>query len=249
MKEVLKQLPQENIVYLGDTAHLPYGSKSPEAILNYTLNNVSFLLQKKIKLLIVACFSASSYALETLEKRLSIPVIGVIQCGLKKLFETTKAKRVAILGTTSTIRSGVLQNLIHTSDPSSVVFPIACPLFVPFIEEGFHEHRALRIIAEDYLAYLKTKDIDTALLACTHYPLMRPIIQEVLGYDTALIEPAETTALAAMNCLEEKGLLNRQNKKPRHRFYATDDPEKFRLSATRFLGTNIPKVLLNGQLA
>lgn len=242
MKEVVKHLPYENIVYFGDTARLPYGNKSPQAILRYTLENVSFLLDQKIKILIVACFTASSHALETLEQKLSIPVIGVIQSGFETLMNATRSKKVAILGTASTIKSGILQSLITKQDPSAIVYPIACPLLAPLIEEGLIDHPATRMIVEHYLSPLKEKDIDATLLACTHYPLIRQAIQEVLGPSVQLIEPAECCALKAKEWLESKGMLNRIQSKPVYEFFASDDPEKFRCLAHQFLGAEVKEV-------
>ncbi len=242
MREVLRYLPHEHVIYLGDTARLPYGNKSPGTVLRYTLDNVSFFLEQKIKFLIVACFTASSHALRELEQRLQIPVIGVIKYGLNELLASTKLKRVALLATASTIKSGILQSLIHKHDPSIAVFPAPCSLFVPFIEEGLSDHSALRSVAHHYLDRLK--DIDAALLACTHYPLIQPMIQEVLGNHVQLISPAESCAIAAKNFLSSLDLLNLQKSKPSHRFYVTDDPEKFRLLTASFFGSEIDEVTL-----
>lgn len=244
MREVLRYLPHEHLIYLGDTAQLPYGNKSPQAVLRYTLDNVSFLLEQKIKCLIVACFTASSHALEELEQKLQIPVIGVIKYGLNELLASTKTKRVAVLGTASTIKSGSVQSLIHRRNPSIAVFPVACPLFVPFIEEGLMDHPALRSVAHHYLDFLKEKEIDAALLACTHYPLIRPIIQETLGSHVQIIGPAECCAIAVKNSLSSLALLNPLKIKPSYQFYVTDDPEKFRLLTASFFGSEIDEVKL-----
>lgn len=242
MKEVVKHLPQENIVYFGDTARLPYGNKSPQSILRYTLDNVSFLLDQKIKILIIACFTASSHTMETLEQKLSIPVIGVIQSGFKSLMDASSSKKVAILGTSSTIKSGVLQRLIFKQDPSAIVYPIACPLLAPLIEEGLADHPAARMIVEHYLQPLKETDIDAALLACTHYPLIRHGIQEVLGPSVQLVQPAECCALQTKELLASEGLLNQKKSKPVYEFFASDDPEKFRSLARHFLGEEVKEV-------
>lgn len=241
MKEVVKHLPNENIVYFGDTARLPYGNKSPQAILRYTLANVSFLLDHKIKILIIACFTASSHTLEILEQKLSIPVIGVIQSGFEALAAAT-AKKIAILGTSSTIRSGVLQTLISKRDPSIAVHPIACPLLAPLIEEGLAGHPAARMIVEHYLQPLKENNIDAALLACTHYPLIRDTIQEILGPSVQLIEPAECCAIKAKEQLASQGVLNQSKLEPVYEFFASDDPDKFCYLAHQFMGAEIKKV-------
>lgn len=238
MREVARLLPAENLIYLGDTAHLPYGNKSPQTVLQYALENASFLLAKGIKLLMIPCHTACSHALPTLQKSLPIPVIGVIQPGLSLIKE---AKRIAILGTTSTIDSGIYQSLLQKQNPDAQIYARACPLFVPLIEEGFHLHSSAPLIASSYLNELKGK-IDVALLACTHYPLIRNVLQQVLGPDVRLIEPAEQCAIAARETLAAQGLLNPGAEKPTYQFYATDDPDKFRCFGEVFLGSKIERV-------
>jgi len=239
MREVVRHLPHENLIYFGDTAHQPYGNKSPQTVLRHTLENVSFLLDRKIKMLIVACFTASTHALEALEQKLSIPVIGVIQSGFEELMTATRSKRVAILGTNSTIKSGVLQTLIMQRESSAIVFPIACPLLAPLIEEGLADHPATRMIVEYYLDPLKEKHIDSALLACTHYPLIRSAIQESLSHAVQLVEPANCCALKAKSWLLSHGLLNLQKTNPVYEFYVSDDPDKFRHLTKQFFGSEI----------
>jgi glutamate racemase len=239
MKEVVRHLPNENLIYLGDTANLPYGNKSPQTIIELAQQNATFLLSKQIKLLIIACHTACSRALETLQKSLPIPIIGVIQPGVELLLRTTRTQRVAILGTTSTIESGVFQSLIQKTHPHVQIYPIACPLFVPLIEEGHHNTQAATLIAHSYLEPLKKAKVDTVLLACTHYPLMRAVLQQVLGPDVQLVEPAELCAIQAREFLQSSQLLNTQNEKPHYEFYASDDPEKFRRLGKHFLGDEI----------
>ncbi len=241
MREVVRQLPHENMIYLGDTARLPYGNKSPQAVLRYTLDGASFLLERKAKLLIVACFTASSHALEALEQKLSIPVIGVIQSGFEELMAQAP-KRVAILGTSSTIKSRVLQSLILEKSPSATIFPIACPLLAPLIEEGLSDHPATKLIIKHYLAPLHAENIDSVLLACTHYPLIRSAIQEILGPRVQLIEPAQRSALEAKERLASHGLLNLDKRVPSYEFYATDDPAKFHRLTNQFFGSEIKEV-------
>jgi glutamate racemase len=238
MREVARLLPDENLIYLGDTAHLPYGNKSPQTVLQYALENASFLLAMGIKLLMIPCHTACSHALPTLQKSLPIPVIGVIQPGLDLLKGT---QRIAILGTTSTIDSGIYQSLLQEQNPKAQIFAQACPLFVPLIEEGFHLHTSATLIADSYLHKLKGK-IDVALLACTHYPLIRNVLQQALGSDVKLIEPAEQCAIAAREALADANLLNPGGEKPLYQFYATDDPEKFRCFGEIFLGSKIERV-------
>lgn len=238
MKEVARLLPQENLIYLGDTVNLPYGNKSPETVLQYALENADFLMSLDIKLLIIACHTACSHSLEVLQKKLPIPVFGVIQPGLALL---QSSKKVAILGTSSTIESGIYQTLAKKKWPHLEVFSQACPLFVPLIEEGFFNHESATLIAESYLAHLKGK-VDSILLACTHYPLIRSTLQRVLGDGIKLFEPAEECALQTRDYLAKNLLLNPQQSKPRYRFYASSDPEKFRKFGKVFFGSEIENV-------
>ena len=226
-KEIIHRLPHEDIIYLGDTAHMPYGNKSTESIIRYTIDGTKILLDRNIKLLVIACHTASSHALQALSAAISIPIINVIEPGFDLLMKTTKTGRVAILATEATIRSGVYQQMITNTYPQTAIFPIACPLFAPLIEEGLIDHLSTRLIAEHYLAPLQTAKIDAALLACTHYPLIRPLIQEIVGQDTILIEPAEKCAEQVQAQLSALSLLNWQITPPKYQFYATDCIEKF----------------------
>ncbi len=238
MREVARLLPYENLIYLGDTAHLPYGNKSPEAVISYALENGAFLMEKGIKLLIIPCHTACCHAISLLQEQLPIPVIGVIEPGLKLL---KKIERIGVLGTTSTIESGLYQTLIKRQNPKAEILAKACPLFVPLIEEGFYNHPSMDLIAESYLAPLNGQ-IDAALLACTHYPLILPSLQKVLGPQVALIEPAEQCAIQAKDHLSKAGLLNLEKKKPTYEFFATDDPEKFQKLGEIFFGSLIERV-------
>ena len=244
-REVSRILPQENVIYFGDTARLPYGSKSPEAIVRYSLECASFLYQQGIKLLLVACHTASAHALEILQEKLPIPVIGVVQPGFELLMENTRKQRVAILGTASTIASNVYQNLIRQHYPLAQIFPIACPLFVPLAEEHFFEGAAADLIAEHYLKPLQSADIDAVLLACTHYPLLKKAIQKAIGPSIKMIEPAQSCAMMARSLLSAAHLINLQDEKPRYQFYATDHPERFAALAKTFLGHEIQLTLIH----
>ncbi len=238
MKEIIRLLPNEHLIYLGDTAHLPYGNKSPETVRYFAQDNASFLVHLGIKLLIIPCHTACTHALEILQQTLPIPVIGVIQPGLNLL---TKCRNLAVIGTSSTIKSGVYQSLIQQQFPHIQVFAQECPLFVPLIEEGLHNHPAARLIAETYLLPLKNR-IDSLLLACTHYPLMRPTLQAVLGEHVQLIEPAQQCALATHHLLTQLHLLNTTKTIPTYRFFASDDPSKFCRLGQHFLELEIESV-------
>jgi len=232
LREIQKILPHEDILYLGDTARVPYGTRSPETILQYTLQAASFLIQQKIKLLILACHTACSHALTTLQLQLPIPVVGVIQSNLSQLKTFSPKQGIAILGTTGTIHSRLYQKLLHETFPSLPLYPVACPLFVPIIEEGLAHHPATHLIAEHYLQHLRAQPIDAALLACTHYPLLRPILQKVIGEHVTLIEPA--VAEEVRTILMRQGNLQPISHTARLQFCSTDDPEKFEKLARLF---------------
>lgn len=242
MREVMRLLPHENIIYFGDTARVPYGTRSPETIIRYTREGISFLLECGIKLLIMACHTACAQSFNIMKEEFSIPMLGVIESGCQQLIHSTKRGRVAVLGTSSTIKSGIHKSFILEFAPHIEVFPVACPLFVPLIEEGFIDHHATSLIAEHYLTPLKEHKIDAALLACTHYPLLHQTIQKILGPEISLIEPAEITARKSRDLLAFLDLQNKDNIVPDHKFYASDDPDKFSKLANFFLGSPVNRV-------
>lgn len=207
LREIAKLLPQEQFVYLADKAHMPYGNKSPEKITEYSLRCAHFLLNKNSKCIVIACHTASAYACEELQKQLPIPVIGMIQPSFASLMHATKSLRVAILGTEGTIRSHVYQNLIQRHHPKAAVFPIACPLLASLIEKRWPERPCIHEWIKRYLAPLKTASIDTALLACTHYPIIQQEIQEELGAGVAVIDPAKACAETVKDLLTAASLL------------------------------------------
>lgn len=234
-QEVVKQLPHENLVYLGDTANFPYGNKSPEDILRFSQENADFLLSKNIKLLVIPCYTASSHAYESLQRTLSIPVITVAKSGIEQLAVSTQTNSVAILGTTRTIESGFLQTQLLAINPLLQIQAIACPLFASFVEEGLHNHPILRQIAKHYLAPLKKAAVDCALLACTHYSFLTPIIQETLGPNVQLISPASYCAKEITNFLDKAKMLNPSRETPKHTFYVTAHSPNFHDQAKIFI--------------
>lgn len=239
LREVMRLLPQEDLIYLGDTARLPYGNKSSGSIIQYTLECAHFLLEQKIKLLVIACNTASAHALEVLQETLPIPVVGVIQSGFELLMQTTRTQRVAILATQSTIASNVYQNLIQQHYPQASIFPIACPLFVPLAEEHFFDHPAAELIAVHYLQSLEAANIDAALLACTHYPILRKAIEKALPPAVKILDPGQACAKLVRSLLAASALQNNQEKKPRYQFFATDHTQRFAHLAKTFLGQEI----------
>lgn len=236
-------LPNEKIIYFGDTARLPYGNKSPETIIRYSLENAQFLMGLGIKILVVACHTACSQAFSQLEKAFSIPVVGVIPTFSGHLKELEGKKHVAVLGTRGTISSGVYQALFHHHLPHVTLSAVACPLFAPLVEEGYIDHPIAQMAVAEYLHPLKANPIDAVLLACTHYPLLAPLIQKELGEKTLLIDTGVSCAHAVKEALTKQGLLAPKNSGPAELFYVSDDPDKFRLLGKTFLSRPIESVL------
>jgi glutamate racemase len=226
MQQIMQTLPQESLIYFGDTARVPYGGKSRETIIRYSLENANFLLEKGIKLLVVACNTASAFALDALKEQLPIPVIGVIEPGAEKAASISKNQRIAVLGTKGTIQSGAYQREIKTLVPQATIIPIACPLFVPLVEERLFHHPATRLIIKEYLQPLRNQEIDTVLLGCTHYPFLKHFIQEEMGSDVQLVDSASTCAEKICKLLKQQKL-NSMSPKPTYHYYVSDDPRKF----------------------
>lgn len=242
MNAIRHALPHENIIYFGDTARLPYGNKSRETILRCVVECAHFLLSKKIKLLVIACHSACSYALDQLLLTFPLPVIGVIPPAVEQLKLLPRAQKIAILGTRATIASGVYQDQVKEQLPSAFVTAIPCPLFVPLVEEGYTHHPLTEMAVQEYLRPLREDRVDAALLGCTHYPLLSGMIQKELGERVALIDPALACANKVAEVLQEKDLLNPQTEPPRYEFYVSDDPTKFRQLGQQFLSYPIEDV-------
>lgn len=243
MNAVQELMPHEDIIYFGDTANLPYGNKSAEAIANYTLKNTEFLVSLGIKLLIIACHTACSATYDLLSQKLSVPVVGVVRPSVHLLKEQVKEGTIALIGTRRTIQSKMYQKLISEQIPTSEVISLACPLFVPIVEEGYAKHPIARSIVKEYLHPLKDKKIEALLLGCTHYPLLSSHIQEEIGALTKLIDPAIGCAQEAKEILKEKGWLCDRKHEPSYTFYVSDDPEKFRCFGRHFFQHPMEHVL------
>ena len=235
LHEIVRALPAEETIYLGDTGRAPYGTKSAETITRYTLESVDFLVGRGIKLLVVACNSASAVALDAIRARWSVPVIGVIDPGARAAVERTRTGRVGVVGTEATISSGAYTRALRQLGPSLEIYLRACPLFVPLAEEGWTEGPIARLVAETYLASLARSGIDTLVLGCTHYPIMRSVIADVVGPGVALIDSGEAVADEVAALLEGEDLLRDSDDEPESRFYVTDAAERFRRVAERFL--------------
>lgn len=239
VKSVIELLPNENIVYFGDTARVPYGSKSNDTVIEYTLQAANFLLRKNIKLLVVACNTASSVALKELKRFLTIPVIGMIEPGSKMALQETKRGIIGVIGTRSTINNKAYSNEIKKLNPKVKVIEKACPLFVPLAEEGWIDHKATELIAKDYLMELREKKIDTLVLACTHYPILSGVIQKAIGKNVKLVHSGDPAAKIIEEYLNGRGLRNNSNHLGKREFFVSDVPTKFHEVAERFLGTKI----------
>ncbi len=242
VREIISRLPGENIIYLGDTARVPYGTKSSRTVIAYSHHNARFLASKGIKMLVVACNTSSAVSLPSLSSELEIPVIGVIGPGAKKAGEVTKSRRVGVIGTPSTVKSSAYKKALKAISPDIEVFSRACPLFVPLADEGWTEGEISELIAKKYLAPFKEYDIDVLVLGCTHYPLLKPTIQKVMGGGITLVDSAEETAKEIERVLNERGLLNKDAEAPSREYYLTDVSDTFVSVAGRFLGEKIENI-------
>ena len=241
-------LPNESIVYFGDTARVPYGNKSADLIKKYSLQISDFLLEHDSKLIIVACNTATALALSELQKSLNIPVLGVVKPGVKSAIKNIENKRIGVIGTLSTIESGIYEKEIKSINQSIQVFSTPCPLFVPLVEEGWLDEPATRLIAEKYLKPIKKSKVDALILGCTHYPLLTKIIQEVMAPKTKLVDSAKAMALETAKVLKMKEMLNNNSNKGDLKLFVSDLPAQFETVASRFLGekiTNVEKIQLD----
>jgi glutamate racemase len=239
LKEIIHALPLENTIYLGDTARVPYGIRSAETVTRYSFENTRFLFAKKIKMLVVACNTVSSVSLDAIRLSVDIPVIGVIEPGARAAVAATRSGKIGVIGTVATIRSGAYANAIRTLDPAVEVFGLPCPLFVPLVEEGWTDGPIVKMTAERYLSDMRGRGIDTLVLGCTHYPLLKGVLSSVMGEGVTLIDSAIETARQMRGVLAELSLLQTPSGKVLREFYVTDSPEKFLDVGERFLGGKI----------
>ena len=238
VKEIMHQIPNEKIVYFGDTARVPYGNKSKETVTKYSEQIVRFLKTQNVKAIVVACNTASAHALPALEYSVGIPIIGVVKPGAKTAVEATRNGRIGVIATEGTINSHIYRNYINELTDKACVTGKACPLFVPLVEEGLLEDPVTEEIARRYLQELIDIDIDTLVLGCTHYPLIRKTIGKVMGENVTLVNPAYETAHALKDMLEKKGLLNPNEPKlgeEMHRFYVSDGADRFKVFANSII--------------
>lgn len=242
LREIMQVLPQEDTLYFGDTARVPYGTKSPETVTRYAGEIAAFLTKRDIKLLVVACNTASAVALPTLKRQLSIPVVGVIEPGARRAAEVSRSGRIGVIGTAGTIRSSAYTRAIKRLRPDAEVLTRACPLFVPLAEEGWTDNQVARLTAQAYLQELKDAAIDTLVLGCTHYPLLKPMIAETIGAGVTLVDSAAETARTVAGILSEMNLLRPSVEKGNHNYYVSDIPAGFVRVGNRFLGGKLGDV-------
>ena len=238
---LFERLPQESVIYFGDTARVPYGPKSPETVRRYSAEILAYLVKRGVKAVVVACNTSTAHALEHLKANASVPVVGVIEPGARAAVAATKTGTIGVIGTAGTIASGAYERAIKKLRPDARVHPQACPLFVPLVEEGWFDHPATELIAREYLEPLKRARVDVLVLGCTHYPLLKPLLARVMGPGVTLVDSAEETAKGVAAELEARGLLSTGGSHD-HLFVVSDDEPHFRKVGARFLGEKIKKV-------
>jgi len=242
VREMIAQLPNESIIYFGDTARVPYGPKSPDTVLRYSREITSYLLREGVKALVVACNTATAHALPALREEFAIPIIGVIEPGARAAAASTKTNRIGVIGTAGTIKSRAYEKEIKKLLPNANVTAQACALFAPLVEEGWLDSEVTRAVARNYLAPIVSAEVDTLVLGCTHYPLMKTVIGNVVGREVRLIDSAYETARETGQVLRANGLEMDMPDSARYRFIASDAPDTFLALGQTFLGSSIDRV-------
>ncbi len=240
-RAIYERLPHESTVYFGDTARVPYGPKSPDTVRRYSLEILDWLLRQQVKAVVVACNTSTAHALDTLQQHSPVPVIGVIEPGARAAGSASTAGPIGVIGTAGTIASNAYARAIQRRRPEAAVEQRACPLFVPLVEEGWFDHPAAELIAREYLKPLREARVDTLVLGCTHYPLLKPLIQQVMGEEVRLIDSGEETAAVVERVLERGGLVAPQGTRVTHRFVVSDDEARFRQVGARFIGERLSR--------
>ena len=244
VRALMERLPFENIVYFGDTARVPYGIKSVETITSYASQIAEFLLRQDVKLLIIACNTMAAVAREAVHSLSHVPVLDVIDAGARSAVADSRSRSVGVIGTSATINSNAYALAIHRYAPDMRIYSQACPLFVPLVEEGWLDHPVTRLTAQEYLNPLLAEQIDTLVLGCTHYPLLKAMLKGVVGPDIRLVDSADSMSDITAAVLQETGLNNPSGLPPGYRFYVTDVPLRFQSIGERFLGRALPGVEL-----
>ena len=240
-REIMRNLPKEDIVYFGDTARVPYGSKSKDNIIRYSRQIIHFLQTKGVKAIVIACNTASALALDTVKDEFDIPILGVVEPGARAALAVTENKKIGVIGTEATVRSSIYEKIMEGINPEVSVIAKACPLFVPLVEEGFKKHKVTDEIIDYYLADLKKSDIDALILGCTHYPLLRSKIREYVGEKITLVNPAYETAMDLKRILQEMDMENPdiEGDHGSYSFYVSDAADKFKQFANSILPYDI----------
>lgn len=242
MAAIRRELPQESLLYLGDTARVPYGNRSADTILRYTEECCTFLAQKEVKAIVIACNTASAHVFPYLQHRFHFPLLGVIEPGVKTALEKSRGKNIGVIGTRATIESGIYEKELKHLAPEARVKSVACPLFVPLIEEDWLEKEVTQAVAEEYLSDFATSDVDIIILGCTHYPLLKKVVAKVLGEKISLVDSAEALAQSLKNLLKERNLLVAKGALPSTKIYVTDLNPRFETVAKRFLGETLSSI-------
>lgn len=239
VKEVMKIMPNEDIIYFGDTGRVPYGTRSRDTVIKYVKQDINFLETFDIKYIIIACGTASSAALPFIEEEYATKILGVLYPAARGAVRATKNKKIGVIGTSGTVKSGKYIEAIHELLPDAEVFQKACPLFVPLVENGMTEGEATRLIAEEYLKELRDAEVDTIILGCTHYPLLTDVIREIVGEGVALIDSGAAAADFAREDMERLGILSDKNEKGTAKFFVSDSTENFSELGSMFLQKEI----------
>lgn len=235
------ELPNESLTYLGDTARVPYGNKSAEVVKSYAYHCANFLQKQNVKMIVVACNTASAYGLEHLRKNFDIPVVGVVQAGAELALATTTTKNIGVIGTRATIQSRRYEEVLKEIDEESECHSLACPLLVPLAEEGMVEHHLTQALLEEYLAGFNSFPLDTLILGCTHYPLFQGKISSIVGQGVNVINSAHAVAKLVKETLEKEDLCG-ENQEQQHHFYVTDSAEEFARVGKRFWGSELQQI-------
>lgn len=241
-REIMRQLPNEDIIYFGDTARLPYGSKSKESIIRFSKQIIRFLKSKQVKAIVIACNTATAQALDAVQEEFDTPIIGVIAPGARAAVAETKNKKIGVAATEGTIRSGMYKKIIQEMDPEAEVVGKACPLFVPLVEEGFKDHHITKEVIDIYLNEMKESGIDTMILGCTHYPLLRSAIMEYFGEGVNIVNPAYEAAMDLKQILCEQGIANENNEFNKYEFFVSDAADKFKQFANFVLPYDVKDI-------
>lgn len=235
VKEIFRQLPNEKVIYFGDTARCPYGPRDPNEVKKFTLEIIDFLLKFDVKMVIIACNTATAAALDEVKELVSVPVIGVIQPGSLAAIKKTKTGKIGVIGTEGTIKSGAYERTLKNINPSLSIASLACPSLVPIVESGNLDEKTIRAAVRDALTPILDKEMDSLILGCTHYPLISDYIQEIMGEDVYLLSSAEETAREASAILHYHNIMSEPNSNPEHYFFTTGDENHFKQIGEKWL--------------